>query len=486
MATTLVALVVLVAGGGYLYALYRYHQVHKDAVRGLTAESGNGSVNILLIGENCRSCLNGDQASSFGTGQEVAGNRSDVTMILHLDTVTHQAAVLSIPRDTFSPVPGSDQANRIDDALNSGPSELVRTIEDDYGIPINHFVALNFDTFQGVVNALGGIDMYFPDPVKDAYSGLDVPTAGCYHLNGTEALEVVRARHLYYEQDGQWLYDGLGDISRIDRDHEFLKVLASSMKGRLDNPVTVNSIFGSIAPDLLVDKGLGLSEMLSLVLGFHSVNPGSVPTQTLSVFEVPGDFTYEGASGYGSVVFPMAPSDYQLIDHAFGITPPKVAEGTKVTVLNGSGIAGQAAQTAQGLSALGEDVVSVGDVAQDASDPAETIVYYAPGKEADAEAMLPYLDGNVVMGELALPAGTDVEVVTGTYLSVTGPATGSTGTGSDTAGAGLAGGGSATTPSVGADTASAVPATDVTEANPGLPSWDPTACPSGVPVTPLP
>ena len=58
---------------------------------------------------------------------------------------------------------------------------------------------LNFDSFQGVVNALGGIKMYFPEPVFDAYSGLNVPTAGCRQLNGFQALEVVRARHLVYK-----------------------------------------------------------------------------------------------------------------------------------------------------------------------------------------------------------------------------------------------------------------------------------------------
>ncbi|MFC0083067.1 LCP family protein [Aciditerrimonas ferrireducens] len=482
VATVLVGIVVLLAGGGYLYALYRYHQIHKDKVGNLVSEADTKGVNILLIGENCRSCLNGKQANAFGTGSEVGGNRSDVTMLLHLDPATHTASVVSIPRDSFVPIPGTDKANRVDDALNTGPSELVKTIEDDYGIPINHFVGLNFDTFQGVVNSLGGIKMYFPDPVKDAYSGLNIPNPGCHLLNGFQALAVVRARHMYYEVNGQWYYDPTGDISRIHRDHEFLKVLAAEVKPRLHNPLTVNSLLGSIAPDLQVDSGFGLNEMISLVLAFRNVDPATVPTATEPVFEVPGDFTYDGVPGYGSVVFPVSPTDYTLLWQRFGIKTPAIAPGTTVSVLNGSGIAGQAAAVGQALTSLGEHVVNVGN-ATPSSDPAETIVYYRPGYQKQAMALLPHLSGNAVMGERNLPNGLDLQVVTGTYLSVTGTPASTSATGSS----------AASSPASGTGTSSAtsgaqgqpVPSVDVTPATEPLPSYDPRACPAGMPVTPV-
>ena len=127
---------------------------------------------------------------------------SDVVMILHLDPNKKTAAILSIPRDLFVPNARATGANKIDAALVEGPQQLVSAIEEDFGIPIHHYVELNFDSFQGVVNALGGIKMYFPEPVFDAYSGLNVPTPGCHHLNGFQALEVVRARHLQYKGPG--------------------------------------------------------------------------------------------------------------------------------------------------------------------------------------------------------------------------------------------------------------------------------------------
>ena len=80
---------------------------------------------------------------------------------------TRQIEMLSIPRDTYVPIPGTGGSNRINAAFNNGPSLLVKTIQQDFGIPINHVVVANFPGFEGMVNALGGISLDFPDPVRD-------------------------------------------------------------------------------------------------------------------------------------------------------------------------------------------------------------------------------------------------------------------------------------------------------------------------------
>jgi hypothetical protein len=189
--------------------------------------------------------------------------------------------------------------------------------------------------------------------------------------------------------------------------------------------------------------------------------------------------------GYGSVVFPVSPNDTTLIDHSLGITPPAIASGTTVSVLNGSGTYDQAAQVGQALTSLGEDVVNVGDASQISSNPAETIVYYAPGEQAQAEALMPYLNGNVIMGELSLPAGTDLQIVTGTYLTVSPPASSSTSSSS------ASGSQATSTPSTSSSGSSVqtssnpVPTQDVTQSLGSLPSFDPRACPAGMPVTPI-
>ena len=103
--------------------------------------------------------------------QGVNGVNSDVVMILHLNPANSSVSILSIPRDLFVPNARSTGANKIDAALYQGPDQLINAIEQDFGIPIQAFVELNFDSFINVVDALGGVKMYFPEPVFDAYWG---------------------------------------------------------------------------------------------------------------------------------------------------------------------------------------------------------------------------------------------------------------------------------------------------------------------------
>ncbi len=435
LSITFVALLLVVAGLGLGYYEYRNGQLHHVVVRHLHHQAPGRPENILMIGSNSRCALNGKQASQFGTCSEVGGARSDVTMLLHLDPVHHTAAVLSIPRDLFLPIPGKADANRVDDALNAGPSQLVQTIEADLGIPINHFIELNFDTFQGVVNVLGGVSMYFPDPLKDSYSNLNITTTGCQHLNGTQALAVVRARHLQYFQNGTWNYDPTGDIGRISRDHEFLRILATAVKkSGLGNPLRDNALVGSVLPDLTVDSGMSLKDLASLALTYHSLNPNKVPTNTLPVINRATTYYYNGAN-YGTVVMPYQPQDSQAINSFLGTPDPAGSNVTPgsvtVAVENGSGTPGQAGSTSSALQALGYDVVGTGNTSP-VSTFAETTVYYAPGKMADAQSVMNNLSGVAAMGQGPTIDGSDVTVVTGSFFQVASPqaSTTSTSTGS--------------------------------------------------------
>ncbi|HEV2370194.1 MAG TPA: LCP family protein, partial [Acidimicrobiales bacterium] len=399
-ATGFVILCLLAAGAVIGYARYRYDQIHKVDIGPASAGSSpTGTMNILLAGDNCRACLNGKQANAFGTGAQVGGGRSDVTMVLHLDIDHNTASLLSIPRDMFLPIPGTNTANRIDDALNNGPKALVQEIEDDLGIPIDHYVSVNFDTFQTIINDLGGISMYFPTELKDAYSALNVTQTGCVHLDGFQALAVVRARHLYYQQNGRWEYDGFGDLSRIKRDHVFLQVMATQVEHQLTNPLKLNSIVGDLAPQLEVDSGLSLGTMISLVRQFRSINPATVPTYTLPIVVDANNYFYKG-SDYGSVVFPAYPQDAQVIAQFEGKAPaaPHPA-GVTVRVLNGSGQYNQATKTGEALSSLGYTVTGTGDTTI-VGNPAETIVYYVPGHANDAVALAGQLTGPVAVGPM--------------------------------------------------------------------------------------
>lgn len=438
---TVVTTVVVLAAAAFGYAEYLNHEIHRLGVRHLQATASSGAEkdveNILLVGSTDRCALT-QQNQAFGIcSQGVNGVNSDVVMILHLDPDHHRAAILSIPRDLFVPNARTTGAYKIDAALYQGPSQLVNAIEEDFGIPIQHYAELNFDSFQGVVQALGGVKMYFPMPLYDAYSSLDIPTAGCQQLDGFQALAVVRARHLQYKPPGvttdyhaYWPQDPQSDLSRIRRDHEFLRVLAAAVSARgLGNPLTDQQLVASVAPQLQVDSGLSLTDMVNLVLTFHSVNAATAPQQTLPVRLHEGsDFYYEGYD-YGSIEFPSQPEDRQVVDDFLSLpadvdtmtgAPLPDPGSVTVSVLSGTGVERDALRASSALQADGFDVVNTG-YGVPRSTPAETLVTYSATSadgEAAAEQVARALTGPVVLDASSTQTGPDVVLTVGSDTGV--------------------------------------------------------------------
>jgi LCP family protein required for cell wall assembly len=433
---------------GYVY--YVTHDLKRLDVRGLSGAftSGQeiGTENILMAGSTSRCALKVQNPAYGLCSQGVNGVNSDVIMILHVDSTHHRIALLSIPRDVFVPNARSTGANKVDASLYQGLSQLVTAIEEDFGIPIQHAVSLNFDQFANIVDALGGLNMAFPMSVFDAESGLNIRAASCVHLDGTQALEVVRARHLQYDAPGTgseyaqyWPQENLSDLARIRRDHEFLRVLASAAAHRgLGDPISDLDLIGSVKADITFDQSWSVNDMAHLLLEFHSVDINAVPQLTLPVGVVTdpngtsGDLIYDGSS-YGQVEFP-APGDQAVIDQVLGVGPDvdtltgktlPHASSVTVAVENGSGAPNQAADTASALSALGFRTVGVAD-ASPTGDVSETVVYYgsrASNVESAAEKVLRSLSGSVVMAysPSMVIDGAEVTVVTGTQFAVASP-----------------------------------------------------------------
>jgi LCP family protein required for cell wall assembly len=483
--------VVLVVAGVGGYAWYLNHLVHRIAVKGLAAGethgAESGTENILLVGSTDRCALKKQYIGYGICNQGVNGINSDVVMILHLNPNTRTVSILSIPRDLFVPNARVEGANKIDAALYEGPTQLVAAIQSDFGIPIQHYVELNFDSFANVVNALGGINMYFPEPVYDPESDLDVRTVGCEHLNGFHALQVVRARHLVHKgpdvtspNPANWTPETQSDLARIRRDHEFLRVLAAAVaKKGLGNPLADRDIITGVAPDLTVDNDLSATHMLNLVLTYHSVNVNSAPQLTLPVLEDTfGSYHYKGGN-YGDIEFPVEPTDQTVVDTFLGISPttnsmtgsvlPKPDQVT-VSVDNGTGVTNQAATTSASLAALGFHMMQVGDTSP-VGQEAETVVYYGSKSAAvlaGAQMVARSMSGSVILGynPSMVLGGAQVTVVTGTNFSVNAPKVTATATSSVTPTTTTT-----TTPSPSSDLFSAP-----SSANETLKPWDPRSC----------
>ncbi|MDA8296870.1 MAG: LCP family protein [Actinomycetota bacterium] len=316
---SLVALVVLAAAAATGYAWYRFGQFHKVAVSGLAPRQGSHPFDILLVGSDSRAFVSTKtQAAQFGSAAAQTGQRSDVIIVARIAPLTHSVELLSIPRDTFVDIPGHlpgvSGPNRINAAFNRGPSLLVKTIDQSFHLPITYYAGVNFPGFAGMVNALGGIGLDFADPVKDAYSGLDITTTGCQSVDGAQALALVRSRHLYYFLHGSWNYDGNSDFSRIQRQDAFFRAVVAKLHSESMNPFALNGFLSAAAGNVTFDNTLSAGAAFSLARTLRSISLAGLRAETLP--------TIEAVVGGADVLVPAAGPDAQALGAflAFGTT----------------------------------------------------------------------------------------------------------------------------------------------------------------------
>jgi LCP family protein required for cell wall assembly len=423
------------AGGLYFYANYRFDQIKKIHAKHLVAQAPPGKpFNLLLVGSDSRAFVNDNnqtQIDAFGNEANAGGQRSDVTMVARIDPAAKTVTILSIPRDLWVDIPGDESGisgmNRINAAFNSGPDLLVQTIEQDLGIPINHYMSVDFPGFSGMVNALGGITMDFPTPVKDAYTGLDVTTTGCQVVNGTVALQLVRSRHLYYmDANGEWVYDGQSDFSRIQRQDAFFRAVLAKVDASITNPFTINAFIGAAVGNLTIDDTLSQDDLLHIAEDFRGLPSSHLITETLP--------TVAYVTGGGADVLEEAQPYAENMIHAFNQigTAPKAGTPTTtvpmeahaqvdVDVLNASAVNGIAHATAAALTAQGFNVTAIGDAASALAPGAASEILYGPTGHEAAVTLASVLSGPVT--EVADPSlsGQSVSLlIAGSELSVSG------------------------------------------------------------------
>jgi LCP family protein required for cell wall assembly len=177
--------------------------------------------NVLVLGSDTRRGLSEEQQEQAGQPGDLDGERSDTIILLHIDPRRDQAVVVHFPRDLRVDIPGhgSDKINAAYEL--GGPNLAVRTVKEFTGLPIHNYVEVSLAGFQQIVDLMKGVRICVDRPMQDELSGLNLPRAGCYWMDGRTALAFVRARHI----EG----DIIPDFSRIRRQQQFMRAFFNKL-----------------------------------------------------------------------------------------------------------------------------------------------------------------------------------------------------------------------------------------------------------------
>jgi LCP family protein required for cell wall assembly len=359
--------------------------------------------NFLLVGSDSR----GDAALEHG----VDGQRSDTIMIVRVDPQEEQAAVLSLPRDLVVSIADTGEVTRINSAYARGTPEegrqvLIDTIRQNFAIEINHFIELKFEGFARLVDAVGGVPLFFETPVRDTHSGLVQNQTGCVSLDGEQALAFVRSRFFQQRTPNGWEYDPTADLGRITRQQIFLREAVSrTVSAVKSNPLKITQLIDIGVDAVALDDQLGLGDIRDLADRFSDFSTDKLQTYSLPIVE----------RGDGATVALDEQKAEPILNVFRGLDPGELSPGViQVRVLNGTGKDGQANDVAGALEVIGFDVVE----ATDAPTPHErTTIYHRPDEEALAVRVMRHVTGGaeLVVSE-DVPSG-QVEFVTGNDLT---------------------------------------------------------------------
>jgi polyisoprenyl-teichoic acid--peptidoglycan teichoic acid transferase len=404
--------VILVAVVGVGYVWYRYNQIGREDLN-LDAAVANEPQNYLIVGSDSRDVVDEtdpDAKAFLGGNAEPAGKRSDTIMIARVDPTNNTIDTVSFPRDLWVAISGTGSNERINTAygVNDGPQRLIDTLRQDFGITINHYVELDFKSFKGIVDAVGGVPMSFQTPMRDRNSGLYVDTAGCTTLDGDQALAFARSRHLeYMDSKLKWVSDPSADLGRINRQQVFLQhvIDQAATKTKGFDLKRMNDLLSSTADNLKVDTSLDLGQMVKLARRFSDFHGDQLRTHTLPVYP------YETAGG-ASVLKLDETAAAPVFDVFRGLTPGDAVPppDIRLAIENGSGVSGQAGEAQQAFESIGFSVerTSTATATQTA-----TIVRYAPGSDVVAQNVAGHLPPTAQLQEDATLAADQVLVITG-------------------------------------------------------------------------
>ncbi len=331
-----------------------------NVAESLPAWTGTDRVNILLLGVDLR-C------------DEEGPTHSDTIIVATVDPLSRTASLLSLPRDLWVEIPNYG-VNRINQAYflgqafdypGGGAQLAVETVEAFLGIPIDHYVTVDFKAFTDFVDLMGGVIVDVPERIVDpnypdncyGYDPLTIE-AGRQRLDGATALKYARTRVTFG-----------GDVDRAGRQQEVIMAVrdqATQLDTLPQLLIRAPELWQSFQKN--VTTSMNLTEALQLANLLRTVPRDNFNNRVLDYSFVYDDVTFDGQQ----VLVPIREQVRQLRDELFA--PPAIPtpvvealptvmvdENARVAVYNGTGTFGLAAETQDYLRRQGVNVTVVGN-----------------------------------------------------------------------------------------------------------------------------
>jgi LCP family protein required for cell wall assembly len=435
--TVLGLLALLIIAGVLLGSkiVYDLHKAFGGNVLGILSSTrlkgeSTGRVNILLAGE-----------AGQNSGQTGGVNLTDSIMLISLDTKNNTGFLMSIPRDLYVNIPNDNGYGKINAVNEDGDSSnfsqagypsggmglLEKTVSKDFNIPIDYYALIDYDAFKQAVDAVGGITINIqssdPRGLYDAYTHLKLPN-GPVMLNGPQALDLARARGDDVAGDISYGFPD-SDFDRTMHQRQMLQALKSKAvtSSVLANPIKISNLFSALGDNLKTD--LSLSDARRLY-DITKVIPNS-KLQSLSLNSANGQdllANYIDTSGQEDLVPAAGLNDYSQIQQFVAqqtSNNPLVQENAKVVVLNGTSVAGLAANYQQKLETQHLNVNQVGDAESANVTTTQIIETSTTAKPATRKALVKEFGNNITTTNpySGLYGNPDYIVVLGTNLTTT-------------------------------------------------------------------
>ena len=374
--------------------------------------------NFLLVGID--SAAGVDPDSPIHIDRDVNTLLTDSVILVRIDPVADRVAMLSIPRDLWVPIAGKGWSERVNAARGiGGASTLIETVSDYLGVPIHHYVEINFAGFLRIVEAVDGVPVDIAQPIRDDSVGLRIEHVGVVTLDPDASLAYVRTRRPLTlveggnpANDNDWVRLGVwNDLERNQRQQEFMvATLKRAVEKGIRNPLTLrrvaNELLGGDSPSITLDDRITIGQIVDLGDEFRSFRVDQIERYKLPVV----DATIDGKQVLLLVEEAAQP--------ALEFFRAGSLAGVRVRVLNGTP-SGSVAGVEDALERAGFSVVARGNA--DRFNVGRTVVRYTGAFEDEAQVLARHVEPAPQLELVPDIDGADVELVVGAdYVSVSG------------------------------------------------------------------